>query len=107
MGEHRTIAYFLMEIGLEGRLPTYSGGLGVLAGDTIRDELRPMASVASVTIEGRTARLMAWRYIVRGLQMVKFLSSSWIRIFQTTRKRTGRSLTICTEATAATVSAGV
>ena len=25
-----------MEIGLDARLPTYSGGLGVLAGDTIR-----------------------------------------------------------------------
>src|SRR5512135_140911 len=32
----REIAYFSMEIGLESRLPTYSGGLGVLAGDTLR-----------------------------------------------------------------------
>lgn len=31
-----TIAYFSMEIGLESGLPTYSGGLGVLAGDTIK-----------------------------------------------------------------------
>jgi len=31
----RTIAYFSMEIGLEAGLPTYSGGLGVLAGDTL------------------------------------------------------------------------
>jgi CheY-like chemotaxis protein len=30
------IAYFSMEIGLESGLPTYSGGLGMLAGDTIR-----------------------------------------------------------------------
>ncbi|MHB1224923.1 MAG: alpha-glucan family phosphorylase [Gemmatimonadaceae bacterium] len=30
------IAYFSMEIGLEPAIPTYSGGLGVLAGDTIR-----------------------------------------------------------------------
>ena len=30
--QKQTIAYFSMEIGL----PTYSGGLGVLAGDTIR-----------------------------------------------------------------------
>ena len=28
------IAYFSMEVGLETDLPTYSGGLGVLAGDT-------------------------------------------------------------------------
>ena len=33
---HRSIAYFSMEIGLETGVPTYSGGLGVLAGDTIR-----------------------------------------------------------------------
>jgi starch phosphorylase len=30
------VAYFSMEAGLEGRMPTYSGGLGVLAGDTLR-----------------------------------------------------------------------
>jgi starch phosphorylase len=31
-----TIAYFSMEIALEPGIPTYSGGLGVLAGDTLR-----------------------------------------------------------------------
>ncbi len=31
-----TIAYFSMEIGLETEMPTYSGGLGVLAGDSLR-----------------------------------------------------------------------
>lgn len=30
------IAYFSMEIGLESNIPTYSGGLGVLAGDTLK-----------------------------------------------------------------------
>jgi glycogen phosphorylase len=30
------IAYFSMEIALQAEMPTYSGGLGVLAGDTIR-----------------------------------------------------------------------
>lgn len=30
------IAYFSMEIGLDERIPTYSGGLGVLAGDTLK-----------------------------------------------------------------------
>ena len=30
------IAYFSMEIGIHNDIPTYSGGLGVLAGDTIR-----------------------------------------------------------------------
>jgi glycogen phosphorylase len=31
-----TVAYFSMEIALEGHIPTYSGGLGILAGDTLR-----------------------------------------------------------------------
>ena len=31
-----TVAYFSMEVGLEPGIPTYSGGLGVLAGDTLR-----------------------------------------------------------------------
>ena len=30
------IAYFSMEIGIDERIPSYSGGLGVLAGDTIK-----------------------------------------------------------------------
>jgi starch phosphorylase len=30
------IAYFSMEIGLDPAMPTYSGGLGILAGDTLR-----------------------------------------------------------------------
>ena len=35
METDRTIAYFSMEIALEVGMPTYSGGLGVLAGDTV------------------------------------------------------------------------
>ncbi len=35
MPEHK-IAYFSMEIGLSADMATYSGGLGVLAGDTLR-----------------------------------------------------------------------
>lgn len=31
-----SIAYFSMEIAVNSRIPTYSGGLGVLAGDTLR-----------------------------------------------------------------------
>lgn len=30
------IAYFSMEIGIDERIPNYSGGLGILAGDTLR-----------------------------------------------------------------------
>ncbi|HMA85773.1 MAG TPA: alpha-glucan family phosphorylase [Desulfosalsimonadaceae bacterium] len=34
--QERKVAYFSMEIGLSAELPIYSGGLGVLAGDTIK-----------------------------------------------------------------------
>lgn len=43
------VAYFSMEIGLESGMPTYAGGLGVLAGDTIRSAADldvPMAAVS-------------------------------------------------------------
>jgi len=33
---NQRIAYFSMEIGIVSDMPTYSGGLGVLAGDMIR-----------------------------------------------------------------------
>lgn len=36
MKSKSSIAYFSMEIGLDSDMPTYAGGLGVLAGDTIR-----------------------------------------------------------------------
>ncbi len=36
MNTSHTIAYFSMEIGLDPAIPTYSGGLGILAGDTLR-----------------------------------------------------------------------
>jgi starch phosphorylase len=42
------VAYFSMEIGLEPSIPTYAGGLGVLAGDTVRsaaDRELPMVAV--------------------------------------------------------------
>src|SRR5512140_2859681 len=34
--ENQTIAYFSLEFGLDTGLPVYSGGLGVLAGDTLK-----------------------------------------------------------------------
>jgi starch phosphorylase len=55
MNNERKIAYFSMEVGLETDMPTYSGGLGVLAGDTIRSaaELNvPMAAVTLLHREG-------------------------------------------------------
>jgi len=46
------IAYFSMEIALHNDIPTYSGGLGVLAGDTLRsaaDLEMPMVAVTLVS----------------------------------------------------------
>ncbi len=47
----RSIAYFSMEIALDPSMPTYSGGLGMLAGDTLRsaaDTGAPMVAVSLV-----------------------------------------------------------
>ena len=48
--KNRKIAYFSMEIGLEARIPTYSGGLGVLAGDTIRAFVDLKVPVVAITL---------------------------------------------------------
>src|ERR1700744_550885 len=51
----RKIAYFSMEIALSKSLPTYSGGLGMLAGDTLRsaaDTGAPMVAVSLVHRHG-------------------------------------------------------
>ena len=107
MENQEIIAYFSMEIGLDPEMPTYSGGLGILAGDTIGSAANlkiPMIAVTllhrkgyffqkldntgwqteepvewsvddfltelperiSVTIEGRTVMLRAWKYDVVG-----------------------------------------
>ncbi len=50
-----SIAYFTMEISLDPNLPTYAGGLGVLAGDTIRsaaDLGLPMVAVSLLYRKG-------------------------------------------------------
>ncbi len=44
------IAYFSMEIGIRSDIPTYSGGLGVLAGDTIRSAADLELPIVGVTI---------------------------------------------------------
>ena len=49
------IAYFSMEIALRNEIPTYSGGLGVLAGDTVRaaaDLDLPLVAVSLVSRNG-------------------------------------------------------
>jgi len=49
------IAYFSMEIGVHNDIPSYSGGLGVLAGDTIRsgaDLKLPMVAITLLSKKG-------------------------------------------------------
>ena len=48
-----TVAYFSMEIGLEQAIPTYSGGLGVLAGDTLRSAADMRLPVVAITLAHR------------------------------------------------------
>jgi len=105
---HPRVAYFTMEVGLEPKMPTYSGGLGVLAGDILRaaadlaipmvgmtllhrkgyfkqrldakgnqsempvvwypeEFLEPLQPRVSISIEDRTVRVRAWRYVVHGI----------------------------------------
>jgi starch phosphorylase len=107
LADYPFVAYFSMEIALEAEMPTYSGGLGVLAGDTLRSGAdlgvrmvavsllhrrgyfkqrldpeggqaeepvewsvehfaEPVEPRVSVAIEGRSVRIRAWRYRVRG-----------------------------------------
>jgi starch phosphorylase len=50
-----TVAYFSMEVGLASDMPTYSGGLGVLAGDTLRaaaDMGLPMIGITLLNRKG-------------------------------------------------------
>ena len=49
------IAYFSMEIALRNEIPTYAGGLGILAGDTLRsatDLGLPMVAVSLISRAG-------------------------------------------------------
>jgi starch phosphorylase len=58
----RIVAYFSMEIALENAMPSYSGGLGVLAGDTIRaaaDLRLPMVAVSLLYRKGYFTQRLA------------------------------------------------
>jgi starch phosphorylase len=52
-----SIAYFSMEIGLQSDMPTYSGGLGILAGDTIRTAADMEVPFVAVTLLPRKGYL--------------------------------------------------
>src|SRR5258707_644717 len=58
----RIVAYFSMEIALENAMPSYSGGLGVLAGDTVRaaaDLRLPMVAVSLLYRKGYFTQKLA------------------------------------------------
>ena len=50
---HPRVAYFSMEIALRSDIPTYSGGLGVLAGDTLRSAADLRIPLVAVTLVSR------------------------------------------------------
>lgn len=50
MESRPTVAYFTMEIALDPRMPTYSGGLGVLAGDAVRSAADLRVPMVAVTL---------------------------------------------------------
>jgi glycogen phosphorylase len=45
-----TTAYFSMEVGFDSRIPNYAGGLGILAGDTIKAALDLKYNMVAVTL---------------------------------------------------------
>ncbi len=47
------VAYFSMEIALRNEIPTYAGGLGVLAGDTVRSAVDLMIPIVAVSLVSR------------------------------------------------------
>jgi glucan phosphorylase len=51
------IAYFSMEIGIKSNIPTYNGGLGVLAGDVIRSSADLRIPLVAVTLISRKGYL--------------------------------------------------
>jgi len=50
VNNQRIIAYFSMEIAVDVEIPTYAGGLGVLAGDTIRSAADLKVPMVAVTL---------------------------------------------------------
>lgn len=49
----KRVGYFSMEIALRSEIPTYSGGLGVLAGDTLRSAADLEIPIVAVTLVSR------------------------------------------------------
>jgi len=56
----RKVAYFTMEIGLESSISTYSGGLGILAADTVRAAADLSVPMVVVTLLHRKGYFHQW-----------------------------------------------
>lgn len=78
MSEERQIAYFSMEIAVDPAIPTYAGGLGVLAGDTLRSCADLSVPILAVTLVHR-----------KGYLTQSFDSTGWQRELETSWKVEG------------------
>jgi starch phosphorylase len=80
------IAYFSMEIGIDENIPTYSGGLGILAGDTIKscaDLNVPMVGVTLLSENGYFLQKIDENGNQIELPM-KFVVSNFLKLLPTT-----------------------
>ena len=110
------VAYFSMEIALRNEIPTYAGGLGVLAGDTLRaaaDLRLPLVAVTLVSRAGyfrqeidengpQTEHAAPWDPERWARRLDAWCC--WILNCRKTTHRTGKSLITFTGAIAHTVS---
>jgi glucan phosphorylase len=82
---HDAIAYFSMEIGLEAGMPTYNGGLGVLAGDTIRAAADLKVPMVAVTLLHRKVTAQVGSVRLSWLQVSDRQQANYGRALATSR----------------------
>ena len=72
------VAYFSMEVGLVAQMPTYAGGLGVLAGDTLRSAADIGVPMVGVTLLHRKGyfRNVSTRWDGRSKNRIPGMSSN-------------------------------
>jgi starch phosphorylase len=92
------IAYFSMEIGIDEHIPTYSGGLGILAGDTIKSCADLNVPVVGVTLLSENGYFYQ-KIDENGNQIempIKFIASDFLTLLPTTTNVTieGREVKI-------------
>ena len=75
MNSEGSVAYFSMEIAVDPAMPTYAGGLGILAGDTLRSCADLSVPILGMTLLHR-----------KGYLTQSFDSSGWQRESETSWK---------------------